>query len=113
MIRRPPRSTLFPYTTLFRSVLIVRGLASPAVVPAVYALAAFFLVDRVRDVCAVVPVLEQWVFLLEMVSGIVFLSLAVRSEQLLADRGDQAALAWRGPIAGGLLGPPSVLLRTG
>src|SRR5687768_18454159 len=24
MIRRPPRSTLFPYTTLFRSVIIVR-----------------------------------------------------------------------------------------
>src|SRR2546430_10388998 len=29
MIRRPPRSTLFPYTTLFRS-----GLAPPAVAPA-------------------------------------------------------------------------------
>src|SRR2546426_7441124 len=28
MIRRPPRSTLFPYTTLFRS--IVSGLAQPA-----------------------------------------------------------------------------------
>src|SRR2546426_4603209 len=25
MIRRPPRSTLFPYTTLFRSVQSVRG----------------------------------------------------------------------------------------
>src|SRR3712207_8105147 len=25
MIRRPPRSTLFPYTTLFRSVLEVQG----------------------------------------------------------------------------------------
>src|SRR2546428_7235136 len=25
MIRRPPRSTLFPYTTLFRSVLLVLG----------------------------------------------------------------------------------------
>src|SRR2546421_6459552 len=25
MIRRPPRSTLFPYTTLFRSVLVVLG----------------------------------------------------------------------------------------
>src|SRR3712207_7632485 len=25
MIRRPPRSTLFPYTTLFRSVLARRG----------------------------------------------------------------------------------------
>src|SRR5438270_8781405 len=24
MIRRPPRSTLFPYTTLFRSVLVIR-----------------------------------------------------------------------------------------
>src|SRR3712207_7046852 len=31
MIRRPPRSTLFPYTTLFRSVALpVRG-AAPAV----------------------------------------------------------------------------------
>src|SRR2546421_7823122 len=30
MIRRPPRSTLFPYTTLFRSVLLVCGLASRA-----------------------------------------------------------------------------------
>src|SRR2546425_4232559 len=25
MIRRPPRSTLFPYTTLFRSILTARG----------------------------------------------------------------------------------------
>src|SRR5256884_2931349 len=27
MIRRPPRSTLFPYTTLFRSTIIPRGRA--------------------------------------------------------------------------------------
>src|SRR5258708_39320408 len=27
MIRRPPRSTLFPYTTLFRSIVIVPGSA--------------------------------------------------------------------------------------
>src|SRR5256885_8959510 len=33
MIRRPPRSTLFPYTTLFRSFLRKRGVKS-AVVPA-------------------------------------------------------------------------------
>src|SRR3712207_7073060 len=25
MIRRPPRSTLFPYTTLFRSVQVIQG----------------------------------------------------------------------------------------
>src|SRR5438132_4463128 len=28
MLRRPPRSTLFPYTTLFRSVLLAFGLAA-------------------------------------------------------------------------------------
>src|SRR2546430_13873418 len=28
MIRRPPRSTLFPYTTLFRSIEAVRALAA-------------------------------------------------------------------------------------
>src|SRR5205809_5661823 len=28
MIRRPPRSTLFPYTTLFRSRLSLRGVGS-------------------------------------------------------------------------------------
>src|SRR3712207_8021564 len=30
MIRRPPRSTLFPYTTLFRSHLLARALAPGA-----------------------------------------------------------------------------------
>src|SRR5438309_4625756 len=30
MIRRPPRSTLFPYTTLFRSPRILLRLVSPA-----------------------------------------------------------------------------------
>src|SRR3712207_8857963 len=37
MIRRPPRSTLFPYTTLFRSESgadIVRGEAAPGACPA-------------------------------------------------------------------------------
>src|SRR2546430_11409438 len=29
MIRRPPRSTLFPYTTLFRSEEVARELAAP------------------------------------------------------------------------------------
>src|SRR2546425_8056996 len=31
MIRRPPRSTLFPYTTLFRSVLQLAHVAAPRV----------------------------------------------------------------------------------
>src|SRR3712207_7368337 len=32
MIRRPPRSTLFPYTTLFRSYLAERGELHPVLV---------------------------------------------------------------------------------
>src|SRR2546426_2337627 len=32
MIRRPPRSTLFPYTTLFRSVMVFEG--DPSAQPA-------------------------------------------------------------------------------
>src|SRR3712207_7548485 len=31
MIRRPPRSTLFPYTTLFRSFAVMQGHARPEV----------------------------------------------------------------------------------
>src|SRR6201999_4629646 len=34
MIRRPPRSTLFPYTTLFRSALFTLALAAGAPSPA-------------------------------------------------------------------------------
>src|SRR3712207_8324211 len=30
MIRRPPRSTLFPYTTLFRSIYVLPGLLGDA-----------------------------------------------------------------------------------
>src|SRR3712207_8048216 len=29
MIRRPPRSTLFPYTTLFRSLHLITSISSP------------------------------------------------------------------------------------
>src|SRR2546427_11583164 len=44
MIRRPPRSTLFPYTTLFRSVVIVGGGMAGAPL-------AYFLIERgVTDV---------------------------------------------------------------
>jgi small-conductance mechanosensitive channel len=97
---QPPRVVISAVSilVLLPTVLIVRRLASPAIVPAVYALAAFFLVDRVRDVCSVLPVLEQWVFLFQMVCGIVFLALGVRSERLLRASGQELALGWRRAI---------------
>src|SRR5256885_13094828 len=36
MIRRPPRSTLFPYTTLFRSLILIASVVS-GLAPALYA----------------------------------------------------------------------------
>src|SRR3712207_8343967 len=59
MIRRPPRSTLFPYTTLFRSQLLVlrRGMetvrrfvdwAGPAIYVAMFALAIWIIIEA-RD----------------------------------------------------------------
>src|SRR5256885_5661718 len=35
MIRRPPRSPLFPYTTLFRSAMLLAGEIDAAILPAV------------------------------------------------------------------------------
>ena len=98
---QPPRVVISAVSifVLLPAVLIVRRLASPAIVPAVYALAAFFAVDRVREICSVVPVLEQWVFLFQMVCGIIFLALAVRSERLLRATGQELALEWQRAIA--------------
>src|SRR3712207_7081748 len=42
MIRRPPRSTLFPYTTLFRSRKIATNTGRPEIVPPIPNLCACF-----------------------------------------------------------------------
>src|SRR3712207_7325940 len=54
MIRRPPRSTLFPYTTLFRSALEDQGLTE-IVVPWVSLLGFVLAAALVGVVAAVVP----------------------------------------------------------
>src|SRR3712207_7895753 len=46
MIRRPPRSTLFPYTTLFRSAGVANPLLAALAAPA-YAMWGAYLVSRV------------------------------------------------------------------
>src|SRR5256885_10122918 len=50
MIRRPPRSTLFPYTTLFRSVSFAKGVTS-GYVP----LGGVILSKRVHDALLAAP----------------------------------------------------------
>src|SRR5256886_11666176 len=46
MIRRPPRSTLFPYTTLFRSRLLVSEYLAVTGVPGLWAAGDCAAVDR-------------------------------------------------------------------
>src|SRR2546425_2535388 len=50
MIRRPPRSTLFPYTTLFRSLTVCTGTQRPFSVRDELAGALHLPADRVRVV---------------------------------------------------------------
>jgi small-conductance mechanosensitive channel len=75
-------------------VLVVRRMAPRPIVPAVYALAAFFLVDRVRELCAVIPRLEQQILLVELVVGAAFLAFAVRSASVATASGPRWWLAW-------------------
>src|SRR5256885_9476030 len=57
MIRRPPRSTLFPYTTLFRSRSLARiGLASAIMTAAAYGAHRLLEANRYLDVAGSVAV---------------------------------------------------------
>src|SRR2546429_1076293 len=49
MIRRPPRSTLFPYTTLFRSALLWADLKNPFILMALFALVGFATIGFIDD----------------------------------------------------------------
>src|SRR5258708_30614358 len=54
MIRRPPRSTLFPYTTLFRSDLIMNsGILDPINLGSSEAVTVNQLVDIVEDIAGI------------------------------------------------------------
>jgi small-conductance mechanosensitive channel len=96
----PPRvvTSAVGLLVLVPAVLIVRRVAPSTVVPALYALAALFVVDRLRDVCSVVPALEQGVFLLEMTVAIVFLALLGRAARLLGSRGNDPVRRWQPAI---------------
>src|SRR2546430_5824348 len=74
MIRRPPRSTLFPYTTLFRSVGLsaVKGLAVALRIPV-----------------AAVPTLDA------MAASLPFAALPVRSEEHTSELQSQSNLVCR------------------
>src|SRR2546430_11074436 len=57
MIRRPPRSTLFPYTTLFRSVMLGKAMTERASEQATSGVTLTLSDGRDADTLAVVPVI--------------------------------------------------------
>ncbi len=61
---------------------IVTALIQPRLKPAAYALASFYLLDRVRDLVAPVPPLEQTILLFEMAAGIAVLLWMLRRGDL-------------------------------
>src|SRR2546430_6041461 len=79
MIRRPPRSTLFPYTTLFRSVSLSRAGVTDAVILA--------LIDRDKTIFTIEP--EQLIALKSQVSEAVILAMLKSGR----DEGERAAQA--------------------
>src|SRR4029450_280401 len=69
----PPRAVMngVALLILVPVMLIVRTLAPRELLPAAYALASCFVVDRVRDLSSEVPRLERSILLVEMIFGIV------------------------------------------
>ncbi len=68
-----PRSAVavLQVLVLVPAVRIMRFLVDPQLVPALYVLGIFFLADIVRHLAAVVPLLEQQIFLLEMLAAVI------------------------------------------
>jgi small-conductance mechanosensitive channel len=61
---------------------IVRPITDPALAPGLNVLAAFFVVDRLRDLFATSPLVEQVLFLAEMLAGIALMAWVLRPRRL-------------------------------
>jgi small-conductance mechanosensitive channel len=91
-----PARTILEVGALVPMVVIVRALLPAPMVPGLYALAVFFLADRLRDLVLAFPVIERVLFLLEMLAAALVLGWFLRSGRL--NRLDAA-----GPTAGQVL----------
>jgi len=98
----PPRQAVLALATiaLLPAVLVLRRLLPSPLVPALYVLAALFMVDRLRNLLGLLPTLERGLFLGEMLVAIALLALARwrnRTHDYLA--ADTWAIPGRTPVA--------------
>ena len=61
---------------------VVRAYMHPGFVPGLYVFAGFFLTDRIRWICSAAPVLEQMLFLAEMMTGCALMAWILRPARL-------------------------------
>ena len=61
---------------------VLRPMVDPALVPGLDAFAAFYAVDRVRDLISTAPLVEQVLFLVEMLAGIALMAWVLRPRRL-------------------------------
>ena len=67
---------------LFPVLRVLRPMVDPALLPGLKAFAAFYAVDRVREITSTAPLVEQALFLLEMLAGIALMSWVLRPRRL-------------------------------
>src|SRR5262249_30711685 len=79
---------------------IMRPLLDPRVVPGLYALGGFFLIDRLRNLVGVLRILEQTLLLVEMLVGVIFLAWLLATTRAAARDADADATGRRTVIRG-------------
>lgn len=67
---------------LFPMLRVLRPMVDPSLLPGLDAFAAFYAVDRVRDLISSAPLVEQVLFLLEMLAGIALMVWVLRPRRL-------------------------------
>lgn len=77
------------------TVLVVRRLIESNLNPVLYALAVFFVLDRVRNVLAVSAPISRLVFVLEIVASLIFLGWLHMASRMRADRPYTSDRRWR------------------
>ena len=70
--------TVLGALALIPSVIILRRFVRPHLAPLLYALIAFYMLDRLRTVAAAVPTVPRWLFAAEMVASTMFLIWLIR-----------------------------------
>ncbi|CAN5424638.1 hypothetical protein BH10ACI1_BH10ACI1_06370 [soil metagenome] len=75
-------SSILGAAALIPVVILLRRLLEKPLFPILNALVIFYFVDRLREVCAALPVVSRVLFLAEMLGGIIFLVWFLRSKRL-------------------------------